>query len=56
MKKLIVFAIAAMALTIFTGCQKDEHVLIDEQSQLAIKPDVYVTGIWLLKIWKLWIV
>jgi len=34
----------AVALTIFNGCQKDELVrqLADEQSQLAIKPDVYV--------------
>jgi hypothetical protein len=30
MKNLFVFAIVAMALTIFNGCQKDEHVLIDE--------------------------
>jgi hypothetical protein len=42
MKKFIVLAMVAVALTIFNGCQKDELVLIDEQSQLAIKPDVYV--------------
>ncbi len=32
----------AVALTIFNGCQKDEHVLIDEQLQNEVKPDVYV--------------
>lgn len=32
MKKLIVFAMLAATLTIFNGCQKEEHVLIDEQS------------------------
>jgi hypothetical protein len=43
MKNLFVFAIVAIALTIFNGCQKDEHVLIDEvQPQVAVKPDVYV--------------
>ena len=44
MKNLIVLALVAVALTIFNGCQKDELVrqLADEQSQLAIKPDVYV--------------
>ncbi len=31
MKNLIVLAMVAVALTIFNGCQKDEHVLIDEQ-------------------------
>lgn len=33
---------AAMALTIFNGCQKDELVLIDEQPQAMVEPDVYV--------------
>ncbi len=43
MKNLFVFAIVAVALTIFNGCQKsDEPVLIDEQPQAAVKPDVYV--------------
>ena len=43
MKNLFVFAIVAVALTIFNGCQKsDEQVLIDEvQPQAAVKPDVY---------------
>ena len=41
MKNLFVFAIVAVALTIFNGCQKDEHVLIDEQPQAVVKPDVY---------------
>lgn len=44
MKNLFVFAIVAVGLTIFNGCQKsDEQVLIDEaQPQVAVKPDVYV--------------
>jgi len=42
MKKFIVLAIVAVALTIFNGCQKDELVLIDEQPQVVVKPDVYV--------------
>ncbi len=43
MKNLFVFAIVTVALTIFNGCQKsDEPVLIDEQPQVAVKPDVYV--------------
>ena len=44
MKNLFVFAIVAVALTIFNGCQKsDEQVLIDEvQPQAVVKPDVYV--------------
>ncbi len=43
MKNLFVFAIVAVALTIFNGCQKKEQVLIDEvQPQVAVKPDVYV--------------
>ena len=42
MKKISVLVTMVLALTIFNGCQKDELVLIDEQSQLAIKPDVYV--------------
>jgi len=43
MRKFLVFAIVAMALTIFNGCQKsDEPVLIDAQPQVAVKPDVYV--------------
>lgn len=32
----------ATVLTIINGCQKDELVLIDEQPQTAVKPDVYV--------------
>jgi len=32
----------ATVLTIINGCQKDEHVLIDEQLQNEVKPDVYV--------------
>ena len=50
MKKIIVLAIVAVALTIFNGCQKDELVrqLADEQSQLAIKPDVYVENGYLM--------
>ncbi len=42
MKKFIVLAIVVVALTIFNGCQKDELVLIDEQPQVVVKPDVYV--------------
>jgi len=44
MKKIIVLAIVAVALTIFNGCQKEELVsqLADEQPQAAVKPDVYV--------------
>ncbi len=44
MKKLFVFAMVAMVLTIFNGCQKDELVLqsADAQLQKVVKPDVYV--------------
>lgn len=44
MKKFIVLAMVAVALTIFYGCQKDELVsqLADEQPQALVKPDVYV--------------
>ncbi len=43
MRKILVFAIVAVALTIFNGCQKsDEPVLIDAQPQAVVKPDVYV--------------
>lgn len=44
MKKIIVLAMVAMALTIFYGCQKDELVsqLADEQPQAVVKPDVSV--------------
>ncbi len=44
MKKLIVLAMVAVALTIFNGCQKDELVgqLADEQPLAVVKPDVYV--------------
>ncbi len=52
MRKFLVFAIVAMVLTIFNGCQKsDEPVLIDEQPQVVVKPDVYSRmGIWLSRI------
>jgi len=42
MKNLIILAMVAVALIIFNGCQKDELVLIDEQPQTVVKPDVYV--------------
>ena len=43
MKKLVVFAMVAMSLTIFNGCQKDEFVpILDDKYQEAVKPDVYV--------------
>ncbi len=43
MRKILVLAIVAVALTIFNGCQKsDEPVLIDAQPQAVVKPDVYV--------------
>jgi hypothetical protein len=42
MKKLVLLAMLATVLTIFNGCEKDELVVFDEQSQLAIKPEVYV--------------
>jgi hypothetical protein len=42
MKKLVLFALLATGLTIFNGCQKDELVLIDEQPQDVVNPDVYV--------------
>ena len=50
MKKLVVFAMVAMSLTIFNGCQKDELVFqsADEQLQEAVKPDVYVEGDYLV--------
>jgi len=32
----------ATVLTIFNGCKKEEQVLIDEQPQAVVKPDVYV--------------
>ncbi len=42
MRKFLVFAIVAVALTIFNGCQKsDEQVLIGAQPQAVVKPDVY---------------
>jgi hypothetical protein len=31
MKKLFVFAMVAVGLNIFSACQKEEQVLIDEQ-------------------------
>lgn len=44
MKKLVVYAMVAAALTIFNGCQKNELVrqLADEQPQAVVKPNVYV--------------
>ena len=46
MKKLFVFAMVAVSLTIFNGCQKEElniRQLADEvQPQEMVKPDVYV--------------
>jgi len=40
MKNLFVFAIVAVALTIFNGCQKsDEQVLIDEVQQSVKRND-----------------
>ncbi len=42
MRNFLVFAIVAVALTIFNGCQKEEQVLIDAQPQAVVKPDVYV--------------
>ena len=43
MKKLVVLAMVAVAITIFYGCQKDELVgqLADEQPQAVLKTDVY---------------
>lgn len=50
MKKFIVLAIVAVALTIFNGCQKDELIDmgVDVQSQDVIKPDMYVAGDYLV--------
>ncbi len=52
MKKIIVFAMVAIVLTIFNGCQKDDEKvgqLADEvQSQEAVKPNVYVEGDYLV--------
>jgi hypothetical protein len=44
MKKLFVFAMVAVGLTIFSACQKDELIdqQVDVQSQDVVKPDVYV--------------
>lgn len=44
MKKLVLCAIAVLALSIFYGCQEDELIsqLADEQPQAVVKPDVYV--------------
>ncbi len=46
MKKLVVFAMVAMSLTIFNGCQKDElnvsQPADEAQPQEVVKPDVYV--------------
>jgi len=43
MRKFLVFAIVAVALTIFNGCQKsDEPVLIDEQPQAAVKNPMFI--------------
>lgn len=42
MKKISVLVTMVLALIIFNGCQKDELVLIDEQPQTVVKPDVYV--------------
>ncbi len=42
MKNLFVFAIVAVALTIFNGCQKsDEPVLIDAQPQAVVKNPMF---------------
>ncbi len=52
MKKLVVFAMVAMSLTIFNGCQKDElnvSQLADEaEPQEVVKPDVYVEADYLV--------
>lgn len=45
MKKLLIFAVVAIALIFFNGCQKDElgHQLDDEaQPQEVVQPDVYL--------------
>jgi hypothetical protein len=46
MKNLFVFAMVAMVLIIFNGCQKDEpgvsQMADDVQPQAVVKPDVYV--------------
>ncbi len=43
MRKILVFAIVAVALTIFNGCQKsDEPVLIDAQPQAVVKNPMFV--------------
>ncbi len=41
MKNLVLFAMVATMLTIFYGCQKDEHVLIDEQPD-QLKSSQYI--------------
>jgi hypothetical protein len=52
MKNLILIAMAAVALTIFNGCQKDEievRQLADEvQPQEVVQPDVYVEDDYLI--------
>ena len=41
MKKIRVLLMLLAVLTVFNGCQKDEPVLVDEQPQKVVKPDVY---------------
>ena len=46
MKKIIFLAMAAVALIIFNGCQKEnlnvDHLVDEVQLQFVVKPDVYV--------------
>jgi hypothetical protein len=41
MKNFSLLLTLLAVLTVFNGCQKDEPVLIDEQPQEVVKPDVY---------------
>jgi hypothetical protein len=41
MKNFSLLLMLLAVLTVFNGCQKDEPVLVDEQLQEVVKPDVY---------------